>query len=396
MKFREIVVRLGYTLLGSLLTLCIVLIHDEYVAANAQEELVLVEESAAMPAPAVEVTVLETEESTMPDFEAEAEEKLAQMKAEAEQMKAEAEQKKIEQLKLEEEKTEGTEEVEEIKTVSANSIEAAPVKWIENYPWIDSYQLLEEKELERSSYEETLAVNAFDKKVIENSTIDFSDVKITILGDSLTQGSNLSEEERVKYSYPVILQEILGCKEIVNLGIGGSTISALGDYAMVDRYTDIPKDSDIIIVFGGSNDMLFENKWDYGELEYGVRVKSDPTFCGDLNDLFDSMEKRFVEDNERNYCKLICINPPSTILSTAFYNIDPGNLVHQKEFAKAINQIAYEYNFEVIDFYNNNILNSHDRDVNEQFVPDGIHCNEAGYRIMAEHIASQIIQRIEQ
>jgi len=41
-------------------------------------------------------------------------------------------------------------------------------------------------------------------------------------------------------------------------------------------------------------------------------------------------------------------------------------------------------------------LNSHDRDVNEQFIPDGIHGNEAGYRILAEHIASQIIQRIEQ
>ena len=48
------------------------------------------------------------------------------------------------------------------------------------------------------------------------------------------------------------------------------------------------------------------------------------------------------------------------------------------------------------DLYNNNILNSHDLDVNRQFMPDGIHPNEEGYRILAEHIASQIIQRIEQ
>lgn len=387
MKIREIVVRLGYTLLGSLLTLCIVLIHDEYVAANASEELVLVEE---MPIETEEVVALPTEEteeeSTGPDFEAEAEEKLAQMKAEAEQ-------KKIEQLKLEEEQKA---EALALETVSANSIESAPVKWIKDYPWINSDKPLEEKELERSSYEETLAVNAFDKKVIENSTIDFSDVKITIIGDSLTQGSNLDEEERAKYSYPVILQEILGCKEIVNLGIGGSTISALGDYAMVERYKDIPKDSDIIIVFGGSNDMLFENKWDYGDLEYEKRIKEDPTFCGDLDTLLSKIESRYLKNNDENYCKLICINPPSTILSTAFYNIDPGNLVHQKEFAKAINQVASENQFEVIDFYNNNILNSHDRQVNEQFIPDGIHGNEEGYRIMAEHIASQIIQRIEQ
>lgn len=388
MRIREIVVRLGYTLLGSLLTLCIVLIHDEYVAANASEELVLVEE---MPIEAEATIALPTEESKEEsagfDFEAEAAEKL-------EQMKAEAEQKKIEQLKLEEEQKAEAEALA-LETVSANSIEAAPVKWIKDYPQINSDKPLEEKELERSSYEETLAVNAFDKKVIENSTIDFSDVKITILGDSLTQGSNLDEEDRDKYSYPAILQEILGCKEIVNLGIGGSTISALGDNAMVERWSDIPKDSDIIIVFGGSNDMLFEDKWDYGFLEYNNRMHGD-TFCGDLDTLMSKIEYVYRDHNEDNYCKLICINPPSTILSTAFYNIDPGNLVHQKEFAKAINQVASEYSFEVIDFYNNNILNTHDRDVNEQFMPDGIHGNEEGYRIMAEHIASQIIQRIEQ
>lgn len=389
MKVREIVVRLGYTLLGSLLTLCIVLIHDEYVAANKTEELVLVEEIPLETAEELSVEEETEEESTGPDFEAEAEEKLAQMKAEAEQ-------KKVEQLKLEEEQKAAEAEALALETVSANSIEAAPVKWIKDYPWINSDKLLEEKELERSSYEETLAVNAFDKKVIENSTIDFSDVKITILGDSLTMGSNLSEEDRAKYSYPAVLQEILGCKEIVNLGIGGSTISALGDDAMVERYKDIPKDSDIIIVFGGSNDMLFENKWDYGDLEYEKRIKEDPTFCGDLDTLLSKIEYVYRDHNDENYCKLICINPPSTILSTAFYNIDPGNLVHQKEFAKAINQVASEYSFEVIDFYNNNILNSHDRQVNEEFIYDGIHGNEEGYRIMAEHIASQIIQRIEQ
>ena len=35
MRIKEIAIRLCYTLLGSLLTLCIVLIHDEYVEANS-------------------------------------------------------------------------------------------------------------------------------------------------------------------------------------------------------------------------------------------------------------------------------------------------------------------------------------------------------------------------
>jgi len=384
MKLKEIGVRVGYTLLGSLLTLCLVLIYDQY--RFGEKESVYVEE---LPIDTVEVAGV-TVQTQNPDYEAEALEKLALLKAEAEE-------KKQEQASIEAEEAANIEagEIIEVKTVSANSIEAAPVKWKKDYPTLNSDKLLAEKELERSSYEETLAVNAFDKKVIEDSTIDFSDVKITVMGDSLTAASNLSEEDRAKYAYPVQLQEILNCKEVVNLGIGGSTISSLGPDAMVERWNDIPKDSDIIIVFGGANDMLFENKWQYGILDYKQRMKEE-TFCGDLDTMVSKMEWRYIDNNDENYCKIIFVNPPSNILSDAYYNIDPGNHVHQREFAAAINQIAQENGFEVIDFYNNNILNTHDANVQTQFMPDGIHGNAEGYRIMAEHIASQIIQRIEQ
>jgi len=384
MKLKEIGVRVGYTLLGSLLTLCLVLIYDQY--RFGEKESVYVEE---LPIDTVEVAGV-TVQTQNPDYEAEALEKLALLKAEAEE-------KKQEQASIEAEEAANIEagEIIEVKTVSANSIEAAPVKWKKDYPTLNSDKLLAEKELERSSYEETLAVNAFDKKVIEDSTIDFSDVKITVMGDSLTAASNLSEEDRAKYAYPVQLQEILNCKEVVNLGIGGSTISSLGPDAMVERWNDIPKDSDIIIVFGGANDMLFENKWQYGILDYKQRMKEE-TFCGDLDTMVSKMEWRYIDNNDENYCKIIFVNPPSNILSDAYYNIDPGNHVHQREFAAAINQIAQENGFEVIDFYNNNILNTHDANIQTQFMPDGIHGNAEGYRIMAEHIASQIIQRIEQ
>lgn len=281
-------------------------------------------------------------------------------------------------------------------SVSTNSIEAAPLKWKENYPIFSTDTTLEEKQNIRSSYEETLAVNAFDKKVIENSTIDFSNVKIAILGDSLTAGSNLSTEEQALYSLPVQLQGILGTKEIYNLGIGGSTVSRCSDaYPMVDRWGKIPKDTDIVIVFGGTNDCLFENKWSYGELEYNRRMTSG-TFCGDYDEMLGGIEYTYREHNENSYIKFLAINPPSTILNDAVYNTDPGNMVQQSAFAEAINTIAPSYGFEVIDMYNSNILNSHDKDVNANFMPDGVHGNEEGYRIMAEHIASQIIQRIEQ
>lgn len=381
---KEILIRIGCVLLGVVLTLSTMKI-GEFVKTRTDLETVLVEEI-----PIAEASVAkETEDVTIAenvllysDFEEEAEEKMKELQA----------------LRNHEDESASENEVEPelaIETVSANSIEMAPVKWIKDYPAVNSTKTLEEKMAERSSYEETLATNAFDKKVIENSTIDFSDVKITILGDSLTVGTNLDEEEQLKYAYPVLLKEILGCKEVVNLGKGGSAVSRVGHYPMVERWENIPRDSDIVIVFGGTNDCLFENKWEFGHVEYDLRMNKK-TFCGDLDEMVSGMKYVFRDTNEGDYVKLLYINPPSTILNDGVYAMDTGNMVHQKTFAEAINEIVPPYGFEIIDLYNNNILNSHDKDVNAQFVPDGVHCSPEGYRILAEHIASQIIQRIEQ
>ncbi len=378
---KEILIRIGCVLLGVVLTLTTIQIGD-LLKARTDSEAVQVEEIPIADASAANLTneVLVADNVMLySDFEEEAEERMKELR------------------KQEETSVSGNETQPElaIETVSANSIEAAKVKWIKDYPAVNSDKTLEEKQAERSSYEETLATNAFDKKVIENSTIDFSDVKITILGDSITAGSNLTPEEQVKYAYPVLLQEILGCKEVVNLGVGGSAVSRVGHYAMVDRWADIPMDTDILIVFGGSNDCLFENKWDFGFIEYDKRMNKK-TFCGDLDEMVSGIKYVYREHNEDSYIKFIYVNPPSTILNDSVYAMDPGNMVHQSSFAEAINTIVSPYGFEVIDLYNNNILNSHDSNVNQQFVPDGIHPNVEGYRILAEHIASQIIQRIEQ
>ena len=363
---KEIMKKAGYVLLGALLTIIVVLLTRE-IKSNQDSTVAEVTEAEIVDIP------IGTEETGAINFDAEAEERLAALTQE-----------------------QATTTVEEEKTVSANSIEAAKVKWKIDYPMVNSEKTLEENQNIRSSYEETLATNTFDKKVIENSTIDFSDVKIAILGDSIMAGANLSEEEQKEYSIPAQLQKILGTKEIYNFAIGGSTVSRVSDaYPMVDRWQDIPYDIDILIVMGGTNDALFENKWDFGELDYDHRMK-EATFCGDLDEMLGGMQYVYRDHNEKNYVKFICVNPPSTILNDGVYNTDPGNMVHQSSFAEAINQIGPEYGFEVIDLYNNNLFNTHDEQLKKAFMPDGVHCNVEGYQMMAEHFASQIIQRINQ
>lgn len=363
---RMIIERAAYVLLGVLLTVIVVLLYDQM---KEKKEL------QTATSPETVATAAETEMVTV-DFEAEAEEKLNQLKLEQEAAKAA--------------------ETTVAEDVSANSIEAAKLKWKKDYPTNNADKTLEENMNIRSSYDETLAVNAFDKKVIDDSKVDFSNVKIAILGDSITMAANMTEEEQKQFSIPVQLQKILGAKEVYNLGIGGSTISRASDASpMVDRWGEIPSDTDIIIVFGGTNDCLFENKWEYGFLEYDKRM-TNGTFCGDLDEMLGGIEYVYREHNEDSYIKLLIVNPPSTVLADAVYNRDPGNMVHQSDFALAINEIAPAYGFEVINMYDNNLFNSHDLAVNQNLMPDGVHANALGYEMMAQHLASQIIQRIDQ
>ena len=54
--------------------------------------------------------------------------------------------------------------------------------------------------------------------------------------------------------------------------------------------------------------------------------------------------------------------------------------------------LAEEYEIEVIDLYNSNILDTHDAAVIYNYMPDGVHCNPDGYTLLAEHLAAELIR----
>lgn len=135
---------------------------------------------------------------------------------------------------------------------------------------------LDERRKIRSSYEETMLVNEEDRICLAGRRTDFSGKKIACLGDSITAAANLEEEEGyLTYAYPSVLKEVLGAEEVYNLGIGGSAIGRYWSDAFVERYTQIPQDTDIIIVMGGTNDGFC-----LSEKEFGSLAERKPwTFC---------------------------------------------------------------------------------------------------------------------
>ena len=252
----------------------------------------------------------------------------------------------------------------------------------EGWQYVPPVMSLEERQAVMTSYEQTVEENRIDKEIIEQNNYDFSQMEIACLGDSLTAASNLEEEENYEqYSYPSVLKELLGAKEVTNLGIGGSTIGRYWSDPFVDRYREIPQDTDIIIVMGGANDGYCASAKEFGNLD----ERLPRTYCGDVNELMKGLRENY----------------PSSVIffATPLPNVLHSNLMSERDYllpleyyADVIRTVAAEYDIEVIDLYNSNILDAHDSNVDTHFTTDGVHGNQEGYQILAEHFAAEIVE----
>lgn len=246
------------------------------------------------------------------------------------------------------------------------------------------YTLAQRQEV-RSSHKETLLANELDKQTISGNNIDFSDIKITCLGDSITQAVNLDNLDNYQeLAYPHILQETLDARKVYNLGIGGSSIGRYWADAFVDRYQKIPEDSDIILVMGGTNDEFCASLVEFGNSAERKRR----TFWGDLDELMDGLKTDYPN------AEVIFMTPLPNSLQDHL-KIQHPYLIPQDKFADVIKELADEHGMEVIDLYNSNILDGHDKDNVLHFMPDGVHPNAEGYEILGEHVAADLIRILQ-
>lgn len=249
----------------------------------------------------------------------------------------------------------------------------------------DGHMTLAERRLLRSSLEETWKVSREDRQRIAEKRTDFSGLKIACLGDSITAAANLENEENYRqYAYPARLKELLDAEEVYNLGIGGSSIGRYWADAYVDRYRDIPEDADIIIVMGGTNDGFCVSDKEFGNLD----ERAEHTFCGDLDELMSGLREHYPDAD------IFFVTPLPNVLHDYLMS-ELDYLLPQQNFADVILTMAKEYDYKVIDLYNSNILDSHDANIIENYMPDGVHGNREGYQIIAEHFAAELIRYYE-
>lgn len=237
-----------------------------------------------------------------------------------------------------------------------------------------------------ASYEETIRQNSLDKEIISTNTIDFSEIKIACLGDSITEGTNLSGEENYEeMTYPYRLGQLLQAETVVNLGIGGSSIGRYWSDPFVERYREIPEDTDLIIVMGGTNDGFCVSEHELGTLD----ERKEKTFAGDLDALLKGLKEDYPD------AVIVLVTPLPNVLHDMLRK-EREYLLPQWALVSIMKSLAAEYEVPVIDLYNANLLDTHDAAVIYNFMPDGLHGNGAGYEILAEHVAAEIIGLYEE
>jgi acyl-CoA thioesterase I len=182
----------------------------------------------------------------------------------------------------------------------------------------------------------------------------FAQIKVACVGNSITFGGGDST------SYPLQLGKMLGKDWIVkNFGVNGATMLKKGDYPYWERpeYKQAIKFMpDVVIIKLGTNDSKPQN-WDKYKEEY----KKD----------YLDMIKTFQNLNSH---PKIWLGIPAPVVADE-WGIRKD--IVQKDITEIVKQTAKNYNLGLIDFYNC-------FDGKYDLLPDHIHPNAKGYKLMAE------------
>ncbi|MBQ8253903.1 MAG: SGNH/GDSL hydrolase family protein [Clostridia bacterium] len=205
--------------------------------------------------------------------------------------------------------------------------------------------------------------------------------KINFLGDSITEGAGTTGQDKCFHQ---LMKEKYGLSEARNYGIGGTRLAKQvkpSEYPRHDldfpmRAVEMDRDADIIVVFGGTNDV------GHGDAPFGEMSDRTPdTFCGALHYLYRYLMTEYPEAN-------IFICTPLHRLTENQPDMK-GKLL--SDYVDAIKEAARFYSLPVIDLFANYGVQPSIDAQRERFMPDGLHPNDAGHVLLSERIANFIL-----
>ena len=205
--------------------------------------------------------------------------------------------------------------------------------------------------------------------------------KINFLGDSITEGHGTSGE--ACFFTTLIARETGAiCR---NYGIGGTRIARQTvpslypqhDLDFPGRVDGMDPDADVVVVFGGTND------FGHGDAPLGSMAdRTKDTFYGGLHELYTRLIEKYPA------ARIVVLTPLHRL------NEDnprgdgnkPQDVATLKEYVAIIRQVAEYYSLPVLDLFASSGLQPRVPVIQQLYVPDGLHPNDAGHRLLAEQI----------
>ena len=207
--------------------------------------------------------------------------------------------------------------------------------------------------------------------------------KIAFLGDSITEGYGASGVDKTYWS---ILGQETGA-EVFGYGIGGTTIAKRNvplpepnpNKYFGSRVDGMIEDADIIVIFGGTNDFGGSDPA-FGKME----DRRLDTFYGGYHLLLQQLMERYPQG------QIVALTPLHRLTEDeGLYNEQDGRRGGKLvEYVDAIIEVAGFYGVPVVDLFRTCPIQPRFEPQRQLLMPDGVHPNDAGHRIIARRLIS--------
>ena len=204
---------------------------------------------------------------------------------------------------------------------------------------------------------------------------------ISVIGDSITYGYGLSNISNERYT--TLMANHLNTT-VNNYGVSASKLSEIPNdnvASFTERVSQIDRNSDLIVVFGGTND-YWHKSTDIGAID------SDDisTMCGALNYIIDYLQTNFLG---KDY---LFVFPFNQYYAGVTCDTDHGHGT-LNDFREAFISTCNRKGVPVLDLYSNSGMDiAHNTTVRNYYTIDGVHPNAAGHERLALLIANKINQ----
>ena len=212
--------------------------------------------------------------------------------------------------------------------------------------------------------------------------------KVNFLGDSITEGVGVADQENCRFDNRLAAMCQLSATN--NYGISGTRLAhqvhpsekPRYDLCFCGRAFDMDTTADMVVVYGGVNDFI------HGDAPFGQLGDTTPaTYCGGVYFLMKYLREVYGDK------PIVFMTPARSYLRHEVDDLYPSTHAKKTTPGKAliayvdvILETAKQFAIPVLDLYRNLGIDPHDPQDFATYTADGLHFNDAGHCVLAQHL----------